>query len=173
MIVTINTDASFSNKYHIGTYAFWIACDKGKFFRSGALKGNVYSSLHAEMKCIINALNYVLTINEFKSVKKIIINTDCLFAINKFQEPNKSWSNNNNPDIKKELQLINTHFKKIYSNYFSDKPEKRKILIEYKHLKSHQHTDNPRHFVNDMCDKEAKKQMGILLKKIVNEHRGN
>lgn len=173
MLITINTDASFSNKYHIGTYAFWIACDKGKFFRSGALKGNVRSSINAELKCIINALNYVFTNDEFKSVRKIIINTDCLSAIHKLQNPKGVWSENKNPELLKELDFIKTHFGKIHDSYFSEHPDKKKVTIEYRHVKAHLHTNNARHSINDMCDREAKAQMGLLLRKIQNEHRGN
>lgn len=165
MVITINTDASFSNTHKIGTYAFWIACDKGKFFRSGALRGSCFSSVHAEMKCIINALHFVLEGDEFKTVKKIIINTDCLFAIHKFQEPNSEWSENKKQTIKIELQAIKIRYKKIYNDYFSDRPNKKKVFLQFRHVKAHEHTDNARHYVNDMCDKEAKVQMGLLLKK--------
>jgi len=165
MIITINTDASFSNKFKVGTFAFWIACDKGKYFRSGALRGSVFSSIHAEMKCIINALNFVFENDDFKSVKKIIVNTDCLFAIHKFKEPNKIWSENKKITIIRESQAIKIRFKKIYNDYFSARPNVRKVFLEFRHVKAHKHTDNARHFVNDMCDKEAKVQMGLLLKK--------
>lgn len=169
MIITINTDASFSNRYNVGTYAFWIACDKGKFFRAGALKGSVYTPIHAEMKCIINALHYVFENTELKTVKKIIVNTDCLFAIHKFQDPSVKWGSTKQQQIIKESQAIKARFKRIFNDYFSDKPNKKKVFIEYRHIKSHQHKSDARHYVNDMCDTEAKRQMGIILKKI-NKH---
>lgn len=172
MIITINTDASYSHKYNIGTYAFWIASNEGKFFRSGSLKGSVYSPIHAEMKCIINALHYVFENPELKSVKRIIVNTDCLFAIHKFEKPNVKWVRSKDPLIINESNSIKNRFMKIYNVYITSKDVKRKVTIEYRHLKSHKHTDDARHYVNEMCDMEAKKQMGIALKKIIQKNNG-
>lgn len=166
MIITINTDASFSNTHNIGTYAFWIASNKGKLFRSGALKGKIYSSTHAEMKCIINAMHQIFNDENFKNVTRIIVNTDCLFLIDKFEDPYKDWISSKKIQLIHESNAIKNKFKKIYNSYFSDKPNKFKIKIEYRHVKAHSHTENARHFVNDFCDKEAKKQMGLLLKTI-------
>lgn len=70
MIITVNTDASYSHKYSVATYAFWIASNKGKIFRSGELKGRVCSPIHAEMKCILNALHCLFSTEELNSVTK-------------------------------------------------------------------------------------------------------
>jgi hypothetical protein len=35
MVVTINTDASFSRKYNVGSYAFFILCNEFKIAKSG------------------------------------------------------------------------------------------------------------------------------------------
>lgn len=167
MIITLNTDASFSNKHNLGAYAFWIACNKGKFFRSGALKGSIYTPIHAEMKCIINALHFIFENNELRSVKKIIINTDCLFAIDAFRKPNAKWLSTKRENIVNESAIIKKRFNSLFNDYFAKKPKIKKVVIEYRHIKAHKHTNDARHYVNDMCDREAKSQMGVLLKEKV------
>lgn len=56
----------------------------------------------------------------------------------------------------------------ILTKFINKKKERKRIMIEYRHVKAHEHTNNARHFVNDICDKEAKKQMKIVLKRIGN-----
>lgn len=173
LIVTLNTDASFSNKYNVATYAFWIACDDGRFFRSGALKGSVFSPIHAEMKCIINALHYMFESGEFKSMNRIIINTDCLFAMQKLQNPEGEWGSSKKSELIDELRDIKMRYMKIFNDFLSKTPLVRKVSFEYRHVKAHTHTNNSRHFVNDFCDKEAKKQMGIVLKKFNKKNKNH
>jgi ribonuclease HI len=165
MLVTINTDASFSNTHNVATYAFWIACDKGKFFRSGELKGSVFTSTHAEMKCIINALYFVFDNAELREAKKIIVNTDSLISIEKFKKNKKVWGKSKKVFIKEELDIIKEQFNKILDLHIFKK-NKKNVVVEYRHVKAHEHVNNAKHFINDLCDREAKVQMGIVLKKL-------
>ena len=149
MIVTINTDASFHPKHKIGGYAFWIVCDEGRFSHSGILRKEVDRPEIAEMKCIINAI-YILGILNFKTIEKIIVNTDCLNAIHLFK---KRKSSIKKYELEWGLDLANDLTNQLAKSKLS------KVTIEFRHIKSHQHTDTKRNWVNNWCDKAAKKQL--------------
>jgi ribonuclease HI len=149
MIVTINTDASFHPKHKIGGYAFWIVCDEGRFSHSGILRKEVNRPEVAEMKCIINAI-YVLGTLNFKNISKIIINTDCLNAIHLFK---KRKSSIKKYELEWGLDLANDLTNELAKSKLS------KTLIEFRHIRSHQHTETKRNWVNNWCDKAAKKQL--------------
>lgn len=158
MFITINTDASFSQKYKHGTYAFWIVSNKGKVTKSGSLRGITANPVCAEMKCIINALHYLHKHTDWLENKsKIVVNTDCLNAIHVFS------GNRANIRRYKLNALIYTHLDKAMKKILADIRTGRNIKIEYRHVKAHQHTDNARHWVNEWCDLEAKKEMSLFL----------
>jgi ribonuclease HI len=154
MIVTINTDASFSQKHKKGTFAFWIKCDKGKIAESGVLKGETPCPTTAEMKCILNALHRVVNAEWKDEITKIIVNTDALNAIHIFANDEKSI---------KKFKLGLWKFTLLSSAYRKLARQLQKAEIEFRHIKAHQHTSTKRNWVNDWCDGEAKKQIAKFL----------
>ncbi len=154
MIITINTDASFNRKIQRGTYAFWIICNEYKLTMSGVLRKQVSRPEIAEFRCIINALHIVLNKKTNEKIGRIIINTDCLNVISILtddKEKCKRWGLNS---WGKDLKL---KFNSICLNKID------KGIIEFRHIKSHEHTDTPRNYVNQWCDDQAKLQMMKLL----------
>jgi ribonuclease HI len=155
MIVTINTDASFHQQKQRGSFAFWIVCNEFKITRSGILRKKCHRPEQAEFRCIINALHVLLT-QDLKNVKKIIVNTDCLNVIHLLTKNKNaitryrlgSWGNNLVLRFEMMLGQLN-----------------RKIEVEYRHIKSHEHTDTAKNWVNDWCDKNAKKALWGALNK--------
>lgn len=154
MIITITTDASYSSKFNVGTYAFWITCNNGRYKISGQLKHPLHCSSQAEMKCICNAMQFVVNNpNLFNPITRLIINTDSLNSIHLFTDDTAKirrykLNKKSHKNILKTFKLIK---EKI------DKP------IIFSHVKAHKHTNTPVNFVNDWCDKEAKAQMKLKL----------
>lgn len=157
MIVTINTDASFSHEYQKGAFAFWIICNQGKFCHSGMLRKKCINSHVAEMKCIINAVHQLGTIG-FTFITKIIINTDSMNSIALINNDKKSikkyglhkWGKQLQDDFKNTVKRFNLIG----------------IPIEPRHVKAHQNTEDRRTFVNNWCDSEAKKHLREYVDKI-------
>ena len=147
MLVTVNTDASFSPQHKIGAYAFWIVCDQGRIIYSGPLP-EASSSTDAEIRCIINALK-ALADSKFTNVSKIVINSDALCAFNMIQ-----------PKAKKGT-TAKTCFEVLVRlrNKYNHKVD----IHEFRHVKAHSGTAEKRKWVNDWCDKTAKK---ILREKV-------
>lgn len=146
MIVTINSDASFSNNYKIGAYAFWIVSNRFKILKSGKLKGKISHSRNAEYFSVLNAL-FILSKEDLRDVKKVIVNTDCMDVVNSINQVGNNQS-----------------FKGYYNDF-------RKIIkgfpkIEARHVKAHTLKDEPRSYVNEWCDKESKKWINKMIKEI-------
>lgn len=157
MIVTINTDASFSNKYKRGAYAFWIVSDKGRILKSGPIRNACHDSSDAEMRCIINALHVVSSDPELnKPGNLIIINTDSMNAIHVLT--GDKWAKRRYGLNKKGyIHLIQAEFQKV------GKKLSRDIVLSLRHVKSHTGLGDRRSYVNEWCDKAAKEEMGKII----------
>lgn len=156
MLATINTDASFINKY--AGYAFWIVCDEGKIQKAGKVKNKVSSSTEAEMMCITNAI-HTLKNSKFDKVKKVIINTDCTGAIELIMQTNTTKSIPLNKVVIECRFLMMEFCMKVGASI-------RDInnVFQFRHVKAHNGTKDNRSFVNNWCDKEAKKYAKIRFK---------
>ncbi len=144
MIVTINTDASYNFHNQKGGYAFYIVCNNGKILKSGKIK-NPDKSLDCEMKAIANALYMFKGSDLNKGVTKIIINTDCKPAILHIKEKSKF-------DIGRYIHRKIKAIKKQNGNFGMVKD-----FCEFRHVKAHTGKNDARSWVNDWCDREAKK----------------
>lgn len=156
MIITINTDASFSNKLKRGAYAFWIVSDKGRILKSGPIRDACHDSSDAEMRCIINALHVVSSDPELNKPRNmVIINTDSMNAIHIFTDDKKA---KNLYGLKKK-----EYNKAIASFHNVCKKLSRDIVISLRHVKSHTGLGDRRSYVNEWCDKAAKEEMGKII----------
>lgn len=155
MLVTINTDASFHLQFKYGAYAFWAVSNEFKITKSGVFRTKCLSSDDAEARCIINALQVVLLAH--KGITRVIVNTDSLNAIalitNDREHINKYIGNN---------QKMWKYLRRAY-NEVREKTT-NKFIIEFRHVKAHTGINNPRSYVNEWCDTEARKQMYVHVK---------
>lgn len=163
MNCTITTDASFSNKYGVGTYAFWIISNLGRHTKSGVLRTTSASASQAEMKCICNALYFISQKKDvMEKVKRIFINTDSMNAIHLFTQDTKAiqrWG------LKKKS------YKNIYQRYAIIAKAFEGKQIEYNHIKAHKSTSTPATWVNDWCDRAAKAEMNKKIISILTKQK--
>ena len=145
MLVTINTDASFHPSLKFGAYAFWAVCNDFKITKSGVFRKKCTNPDDAEAKCIINALKIVLA---HKGISKIIINTDSLNAI--------AYLTKDTSHIKK--YNLSASKMRQFSLYL-DLLKTFNTQIEYRHVKAHSGVNDKRSYVNEWCDKEAKRKL--------------
>jgi ribonuclease HI len=146
MLVTINTDASYSSAYKIGAFSFWMVSNSGRLFGAGALKGKVSHSQEAEFKAVLNALHFLFEKSEWKGVKKVIINTDCKPVVDMINGGlTYKWAVN-------------------YKVHYNSLVKKYGITIEARKVKAHSGTDEKRKWVNDWCDQQAKKVLRQTIK---------
>ena len=148
--LTINTDASFSQKHKVGTYAFYAVCDKFKIQKSGKLKENMKGSTYAEVMAIGNAISYILDYTDQVKIGRIIINTDCMHAVTTIKKAAGTKGLEN--------EVFRLWQKLIQRCESKDN--------EFRHVPAHSGTATARKWVNDWCDKAAKSEMNELLKEI-------
>jgi ribonuclease HI len=147
MLCTINTDASFSKPHKLGGYAFWAISNSFKITKSGTFRDKCSDPTDCEIKCIINALMTV--IHGCDGVTKIIVNTDSMNAIHVLT--NDKAAQNAYTGGAKAGEKYRMSFNKVVST------GKSKPTIEFRHVRAHTTKENPRSWVNDWCDNEARK----------------
>lgn len=152
MIVTINTDASFTHKFNRGSYAMWIVSNQGRIKKAGMLKQEMKKPWEAEMQAIVNAV-FVLRECGWEGIRKVICNTDCLNAIHLFQ--------NDVREIRYH-SLLNKRSNKIVKRFISVVGPYRE-MIEFRHVKAHSGKNDARSYVNEWLDTQAKMHMGNFL----------
>ena len=148
MNITINTDASFCPLTKVGGYAFYIVCNQFKIQKAGEFKTLPKSSIEAETMCIGNAIATLLSQELPNQVNYIIINTDCLNAIHSITMGGGK--------VYGKVRKLKNKIKRV------SKANK----LEFRHVKAHNGTPDARSWVNDWCDKEAKKYMRKARKKV-------
>lgn len=167
MIVTINADASYSNKYKVGTYANYIVCNQFRHMVSRPFSSNIYeldidisqrplkNSTDAECAAICNAL-YFLKSNKgiIGRITKIVINTDSLSTIKKVNRRAKVDS------IYYQCLILLRELRA------DNNPKSKEQFFKFNHIKSHvsKSKRTPAQHVNEWCDKQAKIEMGKLIK---------
>lgn len=145
--ITINTDASFGPHDKVGGYGYYIICDKFKIRRGGMFKIHPKNPIEAEMMCIANAIHTLINTPSLPSAKFIIINCDCLRA---FEHIGLRKKNEIGRCIARQLRELKD--KTSFRGLISPK-------VEFRHVKSHTGKNDARSYINEWCDREAKKWM--------------
>lgn len=160
MICTINTDASYHPHFKVGAYAFWVVSDEFKIKKANVFKEpDMKSSDEAEICCILNSL--WLTLRQSNDISRIVINTDSQNAIFVFEHNREMSRRYRLGKYKKYRQKYNDICRKYRKRSGVD----IKNSIQFRHIKSHEHTDTPRNYVNDWLDKRAKEQLWGYINK--------
>lgn len=145
--ITINTDASFHPTLKVGGYAFYIICDLFKITKGGMFKNHPKTPEEAEIMCIGNALATLLAQKELPEAKWLIINSDCQRGMEKIKR--------SSTPLGKQVQGL---WQQLIRRLGSSKNK-------FRYVEAHQRGQlDKRSFVNDWCDKEAKKYMKIAAK---------
>lgn len=146
MLVTVNTDASYLSIQKIGGFAVWIVCDKGRYKFSGPTK-DAESSIDCEIKAIGNALHVLSKVSFVREISRIHINTDCKEAIKHIRGKSNYSVSSRVHDLAHLVRKNSASSNKSLTNF-----------LTFKHVKAHSDKEDARSWVNDWCDKEAKKE---------------
>lgn len=146
MDVTIIADASFCPDTGAAGYSFWIACERGKDGKHGAIKAQVKDSTEAEMMALLNGLHYAHKEIFVMPGDVVLLQSDCKNAL----EILENFETHKRPEIDKLLK------------FFAHLIKTSEIKVRFKHVKGHTSAatnKGARYAVNRICDKQAKKQM--------------
>ena len=143
MFVTLVVDASYCHKTKSGGYGFWVVSNRGSFPGSGVIKTKPENNVIAEMFAVCNALYDSIHLEKIQSNDEILIQTDCLAAIQAFRFDRTKLS-------KQEIDAI---------QYLDNISVKLNLKIRFRHVKGHTNNSEPRYIANKLCDMRAKKEM--------------
>lgn len=149
MLVTITSDASYSNQQGTAGYAFLISSNLGRFHKSGTL--NVETITEAELMAIGNALYYVLHHKGIYNVSKIILNVDFIAAKEMIFKKGgtKAMRGDSGEKYRKIVKVIKQIIESLKKQGCKE--------ISFKHVKSHSKVGDTRSKANEFVDKLAVK----------------
>lgn len=150
--VTINTDASFNHQHKIGGFAFYIRFGNVRIRYAAAFKNPVASAHEAEVLAIGNALHTLLKRTDLVRVYWLVVNSDCKLAME---------------DI---LQGKTPAGKKVKAIWTKVRKQLRITKHAFRHVKAHNGTPDARSYVNDWCDRQARKQMREQVTELKNAY---
>lgn len=142
MNVTIISDASWCPNTKAGGYGYWIACQRGRKAGGGVIRRRVTSSQSAEMMAVVNGVWHGLNDGYVLSGDVLLIQTDCLNAIDLFRR-----GAGRTPEEREVIQ------------FFHELLDGNALEVSFRHVRGHTNGDTPRTYVNNVCDKTAKKHM--------------
>lgn len=150
VFVTINTDAGFSYKHRIGTFAYWIKGLGYLLNGSGVFKEPCIDPTDAEIKAIINALA-VIKKTKHPPILGFVINRDNIYAN----------SRRKGTTLERKLHKEIKYFKKDAEDRiglvtFMRITRKQKKYADFRHVKAHSGKNDKRSWVNEYCDRQCK-----------------
>lgn len=129
---TVNTDASWCPNTKAGGWAVWIAIDGGqRIKKSGTFHRKAKTSTEAELWAMLNGA----WIAAQHGARTLLMQGDCVAALTALEQ-----------GVDDAVRLLHASMP-------------APVTLTTKHVKAHTHTNSARHWVNDWCDREAKKHM--------------
>lgn len=135
MKCTVITDASWCPKTKVGGWAAWIAGDAGRHKAHGRLKASLPGSANAELYACLNGIYIAHSLG----YRRVLLQTDCL------QVAEQIW--------RKKGDLYCIWVKAFDEHSISD------VYVEIRHVKGHTSGVTAATWVNNWCDKHAKREM--------------
>lgn len=151
---TINTDASYHHKKEVAAWACWIKSSHYLIKKAELFEEFPANSSTAEALAIENALaalDDLISAEEFLQHQrdtvgiKLYINTDSMWTIQAIRG-----------NVKRSKHLAIAHRVKSLADRYE---------IDIRHVKAHTDKDDARSWVNDWCDKQAKRLVWEGIKK--------
>ena len=138
MFATIYTDISGSgNRWG---YSCYIRCDKGVHSETGIISDFCHDTNHAEMIAIVKGIKSAL--NKFKDISRILVVTDSINAQYSLWRGSKHQK-----------------YQQVIGEFKSLEEKVDKIMIKW--TKGHRSDNSDRAYLNNKCDKRAKKALKV------------
>lgn len=151
MIVTVMSDASFCHTTKASGWGIWIRSDRGIYEAGGKFKNQPESATEAEAMALSIAVFAAFRQGIAEPGDRLIVQTDCMQNIHAYDGAKRRRS-----------KLILDTVK-----YTKDLIAEKKCTFEIRHVRAHDPKAGKRNYINDVCDKLAKKAM----RKIQRERR--
>jgi ribonuclease HI len=158
-LVTIIVDASFApyttrKGNHPSGWAAFVACEGVKRYFSDEMKVVPRNSTIAEMFAVVNAMHCGITDFMIDNGDKVVIQTDCMAAIERFQNAYSA------EDLAKKDKKSASRIQcaQAYAR-LAIMVSKKQLTVEWRHVRGHTGNADSRFIVQDKCDRKAKYHM--------------
>lgn len=145
MIVTVMSDASFCHTTKCSGWGVWVKSERGLFEGGGNFRTRATEAAHAEAMAISIAVWVAFRQGIALPGDEILVQTDCLRVIHHYEGKNSFGSKTS--EIAKTIAFT--------KNIIAE----NKATLRIRHVKAHAKKLGKRNYVNDLCDKHAKKAM--------------
>lgn len=145
MIVTVMSDASFDHITQASGYGVWAKSQRGNYQAGGNFKGQPRAAAEAEAMAVTVALFAAVRWGVAAPGDKIIMQSDCQMVIDAHNGKMKR--------AKRHTQLFTT------VDWTKQFLEENNLTIEFRHVRAHVPKEGKRNYINNVCDKLAKKAM--------------
>lgn len=151
MLVSLFADASFHNQFKAAGWGAWVRSERGRAYNGGAWGHWVSSSAIAEFLAICEGYLLGRRTEILMPGDTVLIQTDCSGII--------PWFNHGSIDPPRYVK--SKHFQLTPASRMLDEINyeirTKNIHLQIKHVKGHQSNSEPRNYVNNLCDRLAKK----------------
>lgn len=145
-LVTIISDASYCPRTHAAGYGFWAVSHRGRHAGGGSFKSGLDGASTAETMAIVNALHVTLSLGIAEKGDKVLIQTDCLFAIHLLTGVIKK-AERRHPDSWRAFQR------------FIELRAVHELAVDFRHVRGHTKVDDQRSKAQRHSDKRARDGM--------------
>lgn len=159
MLATLIADASFAirSKYKSAGWAAYIVRDGYRRYYGGGFHVQMVNNVTAECGAIVNGVWSGLNAKHIQEGDRVIIQTDCIGAIQHLENgyPESALNNGNSKRREHIAQIQELHLK------FGSLILSNGLTYEFRHVRGHTNAQNPRSYIQGQCDRIAKRQMAL------------
>ena len=141
MVVSVFADASWSNHYKKGGWGCWVKSGRGTAKAHGAFKVELRTSNDAELCAALNAIVWALKRGIAMDGDLVLVQSDCMRVVQLMSGMQSRLS----PAEKSAMKLL------------AELKKTRSLTIRARHVPGHTAGDQPRLWVNNLCDELARK----------------
>lgn len=151
MVVTILTDASYSEEHKIGAWACWIKADDLIIKRGGKIHGNVFDNNLCEVMAIAHALQLLKRQKDLRDCE-LVIRTDSKASIKMIRG-----------GIRK--QIFSTAIDYIVDQVHQAASYRLVHIEAHKWNRNSEKYSKPKYFANRWCDQMARRHLRDAIRK--------
>jgi ribonuclease HI len=156
MLVTVMSDASYCDKTKASGWGVWIKSERGLYQNGGNFKKDPSNNYEAEAMALATAVHLAFAYNLAMFGDKLILQTDCMMVVHAVEGSRR----------KPARGLL-----KEAVDFIKETIEKNGCILDIRHVRAHCPTAGKRNYINDLCDKLAKKPMRQQHKERRNENK--
>ncbi len=159
MLVSVFADASFCPNTHAGGWGAWVKSERGTSVSGAAFASQLVSATEAELCAAVNGVHHALTKGIAVTGDVILVTSDCM-AVVRWIVP--VVMHGRDPGSETQIQA---------ASQLRGWAKRYGLRFVSKHVPGHAGPGTPRTWVNEWCDKRARRHMLEMRARIEGERR--